>query len=99
MEEAEVCTGPSSQFLVGHAREAAFGVLHDDHRVDAEHVTRKRQAPKDVVGHSTSGISDDVGLTQMSQGREHIDAWVHAGNDGESSAWAWVGDVGTRAAV
>ena len=38
-EEAEVCAGPSSQFLVRDAREAALGVLHNDHGIDAEHVT------------------------------------------------------------
>jgi hypothetical protein len=99
-EESEVCAGLSSQFLVTHAREAAFGVLHNDNGVNAEHVTRKRQAPKHVVGHSPSRVSDDVGLAEMQpEGREHIDASVHASDDCESSAWARVGDIGTSGRI
>jgi hypothetical protein len=99
-EEVEVGTSPSSELLVRRARVSAFGVLHDDHRVDAEHVTRERQAPKHIVGHSASGISDDVSLTQtQSERREHIDARVHARDDGESSARAWVGDVRTSGRI
>ena len=68
------------------------------HRFTAQQA-RKRQAPKYVVSHSTSRISDEMNLTEMQPERgEHIYASVHTGHDRESTAGAWVRDMARAAA-
>ena len=92
-QECEIGAGPFSQVVVRRSCEAAVGVLHDDHCVDAEHVTRHGQAPKNVIGHSSPGVSDDMGLTELQAERgEDIDTGIHARDDGEVADW----DVGRR---
>ena len=82
------------QFLVRHSGEAALGVLHHDDGVDAEHMDRQRQTAQHVVGHPTTGVADDVRLTEVqAKGREHVDASVHARDDGEPPTRSWISDV------
>src|SRR5205085_9344074 len=66
----------------------------------AEDVARQRQAAKDVGGDAPAGVPDDVGVAEVqAEDGEHVDAGVHAREDGEVSARAGVVHVGARRGV
>ena len=80
--------------LVRHAGDAALRVLHDDDRVDAEHVARQRQAAQHVVGDPPAGVADDVRLAEVqTEHGEHVDAGIHAGDHGEPAQRLGVAEV------
>ena len=99
-EEPELGARELLKLLVGHAGEAALGVLHHHDRVDAEHVGGKGQTPEHVVGHSAASIADHVCLPEVEPNdSKHVDAGVHTGDDGQAAPRTGGGDVGPRRRV
>lgn len=99
-EKTQVGASQPSEFLVGHASKSAFRVLHHNDGVDAQNVTRKSEAAKDVVGDPPARITYDMGFAKMKAERgEHVDPRIHACDDREPTGWVSVGHVDMRRRV
>ncbi len=83
------------ELVVRDPDEAALRELHHDDRVDTEDVGRQRQAAQDDFGHAPAGVADDMRLTEVKTGGGgHLNAGVHARQDGEAPAGPAGSDVG-----
>ncbi len=90
----------SRELLVGYSGQAAIGVLHDHDCLNAQHLAGQGQTPENVVGHSTSGVSDHMDLTEVQpEYGEDVNPRIHARDHSHPATRARICDVGPGGGV